>query len=90
MQQTAYEFLRRLRRPDEVRMLWMDCICLDQSNLEERAEQVKMMHLIYRRARSVLVWLGQESEDGALAMEFASRLDSSKYLNEHGWPNGRP
>lgn len=82
IRENAYDFLLRLRQPDIARFLWMDCICIDQSNLRERAEQVKIMHLIYRNARSVLIWLGLEGNHSALAMTFASRLDSNKYLEE--------
>ena len=87
IRENAYDFLRRLRLPDVARILWMDCVCIDQSNIEERAEQVKIMHLIYQNAKSVLVWLGLEREDSARAMTFASELDSERYLDEHAWPN---
>lgn len=38
--------------------LWIDAICINQSNDHERAQQVRMMADIYSSARSVLVHLG--------------------------------
>lgn len=41
--------------------LWIDQICIDQSNDEERSHQVKLMGDIYSRSDFVLVWLRDES-----------------------------
>lgn len=40
--------------------LWIDQICIDQNNLAERAEQVKIMSTVYERAEKVLVSLGKD------------------------------
>jgi hypothetical protein len=37
-------------------------ICIDQSNLSERTEQVMLMAAIYSSAKSVTVWLGEEDK----------------------------
>ena len=60
----------------------MDCICINQADADERAQQVKIMHEIYRRAKSVLVWLGEEAEDSAMAMEYTARLDAELCMKE--------
>ena len=54
--------LRRLRKRDQVRDLWIDQLCINQSDLEERSQQVSLMGQIYRQARNVLVWLGDFDE----------------------------
>ncbi|KAJ4374357.1 hypothetical protein N0V83_003098 [Neocucurbitaria cava] len=41
-----------------MKWLWIDAICIDQSNLEERASQVAMMKDIYSNASGVVIWLG--------------------------------
>jgi len=38
--------------------LWVDAICIDQSNKRERGEQVQVMDEIYRSAVAVSAWLG--------------------------------
>lgn len=50
--------LRRFRTSDENRYLWVDAICINQNDISERNEQVKMMQKIYQNASRVLVWLG--------------------------------
>jgi hypothetical protein len=43
--------LHRLRMPTIVRKLWIDALCIDQSNVAERNTQVKMMKRIYSLKR---------------------------------------
>ena len=40
--------------------IWIDAICIDQSNLIERSEQVALMQHIYAKAAAVLIWLGED------------------------------
>lgn len=50
--------LRYLRHESTERVLWIDAICIDQSNIEERNHQVPLMKAIYSKATAVQVWLG--------------------------------
>lgn len=50
--------LRRLRHRAEPKDLWIDAICINQSDLEERSQQVAYMGEIYNRAYRVIIWLG--------------------------------
>ncbi|KAM0426045.1 hypothetical protein ACHAPT_008676 [Fusarium lateritium] len=54
--------LRRIRREDSTRVVWADAICIDQSNLVERSQQVAAMGDIFRNAFRVLVWLGTDTD----------------------------
>ena len=40
--------------------VWVDALCIDQSDLEERSLQVNRMRAIYRKAAGVAIWLGRE------------------------------
>lgn len=40
------------------RDVWIDAICINQSDVEERNQQVRMMKDIYSQASHVLIWLG--------------------------------
>ncbi|KAM7212498.1 Heterokaryon incompatibility protein (HET) domain containing protein [Rhypophila decipiens] len=53
--------LLRLRRRNVDRRLWVDAVCIDQSQVEERNHQVKNMMAIFRSALRVVVFLGDES-----------------------------
>jgi hypothetical protein len=52
--------LGRLRQADNLLVLWIDAICIDQSNLKERSEQVSIMGEIFKRVDRVFIWLGEE------------------------------
>jgi hypothetical protein len=54
--------LRRFRATGW-QMLWADQICIDQSNLDERSQQVLLMKAIYEKALTVFVYLGEGSPD---------------------------
>ena len=61
--------LRYLRHGSEERVLWVDAVCIDQSNLVEKAQQVGLMTDIYSSSSVVLVWLGPPTEDSDIAMK---------------------
>jgi hypothetical protein len=60
-----HEFRRRMCASGAC--LWVDAICIDQLNIQERNHQVAQMRDIYSKAASVIVWLGESSNDDALA-----------------------
>lgn len=68
--------LRHLRYQDEPRTLWIDAICINQTDLEEQSKQVGRMGVIYKMAHRVVVWLGPESDDSKIACETISKLGS--------------
>lgn len=51
--------LKSLRHRSKNRHLWIDAICINQSNEQERSIQVRLMPEIYASAKSVIVWLGR-------------------------------
>ncbi|KAH7159529.1 heterokaryon incompatibility protein-domain-containing protein [Dactylonectria estremocensis] len=53
--------LVRLRQADEVRVLWVDAVCIDQSNDDEKSLQIALMRQIYSQATWVGLWLGEVS-----------------------------
>ncbi|GAB1195643.1 hypothetical protein APSETT444_004905 [Aspergillus pseudonomiae] len=50
--------LRQLRSGSEAVCLWVDAVCINQSDDEEKTEQVKMMGKIYAQSQEVVVYLG--------------------------------
>ena len=72
--------LRRLRLEGEERVLWVDAICIDQGNVQERNSQVRLMPIIYRQAKRVLAYLGETTSDSDLGMEFI--LEDSRWSSE--------
>lgn len=74
IKRNLYQALRYLRFPSQPRRLWVDAICIDQGNVSERSRQVAYMTKIYRRASTVLVWLGLKSPGIKQAFQLASEL----------------
>ena len=48
-----------LYKPEPQRPIWVDAICINQSDAEEKAVQIPLMHRIYSSAQTVLVWPGR-------------------------------
>ncbi|KAI1351005.1 heterokaryon incompatibility [Xylaria sp. FL0043] len=60
--QNLYDILHGLRHPDTIRTLWIDAICIDQSNVQERTHQVRLMRQIYSKAQKTIIWLHNNPE----------------------------
>ena len=72
--QNLDDALRSLRLPTQARRLWVDAVCIDQQNLDERNRQVRYMRLIYSRATRVIVWLGLKVPGLEKAMDLAETI----------------
>ncbi|KAJ3578017.1 hypothetical protein NPX13_g2549 [Xylaria arbuscula] len=59
--------LRAVRDTRKVRVLWVDAICINQDDIDEKNVQVGKMHLVFSRARRVLAWMGPSNPDVELA-----------------------
>lgn len=61
------------------RILWIDAICISQSDMNERTPQVQQMDAVYRGAKNVLVWLGRETNTSA---HLFNHLDEATVLTK--------
>ncbi|KAL8889084.1 MAG: hypothetical protein Q9215_003583 [Flavoplaca cf. flavocitrina] len=68
------EALRHLRQKRQSMVFWIDQICVDQTNLEERGNQVLRMPDIFTLAKGVVVWLGPKSDDSEVAIEILNKI----------------
>ncbi|KXT07664.1 hypothetical protein AC578_10172 [Pseudocercospora eumusae] len=69
---TLYEALKSLRKAAprireetpilDFQPIWVDAVCINQGNVEERNSQVSMMGRIYSKAWYVWIWLGESDE----------------------------
>ena len=69
--------LKGLRDRSQASLLWVDAVCIDQSNVIEKGVQVGMMGEIYKAGLRTLVWLGEENEDTNAAINTIRRIASS-------------
>jgi hypothetical protein len=66
--------------------LWIDALAINQSDLQERSEQVKLMKRIYQRATRVFAWLGPadyHTESAITLMKGLLNLDGTDRLRLH-------
>ncbi|OCL11348.1 heterokaryon incompatibility, partial [Glonium stellatum] len=50
--------LQTLRSEGEERISWVDAICINQDDIQERNSQVRLMPAVYHQATRVLAYLG--------------------------------
>lgn len=65
--------LQRIRLQGQL-YVWVDALCINQSNALERNSQVKQMATIYANASGVLVWLGEEDLTSKIALDFIPEI----------------
>jgi hypothetical protein len=74
--------LRQLRSRGYLR-IWIDALCINQSDNEERALQIRNMRQIYSQAMYVITWLGDDPDNIANAVKYL--LENERYI----WFPGR-
>ncbi|KAF2197354.1 hypothetical protein GQ43DRAFT_403245, partial [Delitschia confertaspora ATCC 74209] len=70
-----YEAMMTLRSSKEHIVIWIDSLCINQSDNEEKSWQVELMANIYKDASKVIAWLGPADESSDATMD---------YLNDFG------
>jgi hypothetical protein len=71
--------------------LWIDAICINQSDDTEKFVQISMMHSIYRQATQVWVWLGCDPEYGAEAISLLPKVAAvGKEVVSQAWKYEQP
>jgi hypothetical protein len=76
----AFEFPDRDRSSFRI---WVDALCINQQDLEERNQQVQAMRYLYPLADIVLAWICGEDEQVPLAFETIELLDDLFVNPEH-------
>jgi hypothetical protein len=80
------------RGGDGQEWLWVDSICINQDNSEERSWQVAEMGHIFGRAALVYIWLGPNSDDSDAVLRMAQRIGPDAHRAGvadlwFGWPS---
>jgi hypothetical protein len=57
-------------------IVWIDALCINQNDVEERGHQVNLMAQVYSLAEKVVIWLGEGCDETNEAFELVgSRAD---------------
>ncbi|RFU31484.1 hypothetical protein B7463_g4880, partial [Scytalidium lignicola] len=65
-----YSALSSLRHSSQSRTLWVDSICINQTDLEERSQQVLLMAKIFAQARRTIIYLGPSTPASTALFKF--------------------
>lgn len=76
-----YRALQHLRDNDHDVTLWVDALCINQNDREEKKKQVARMTHVYSHADNVLVWLGDGNTRTMRAMSFIDEVIQLNDLN---------
>ncbi|KAG7402416.1 Heterokaryon incompatibility protein 6, OR allele [Fusarium oxysporum f. sp. rapae] len=82
VRQNLWDALHYLRKHAPNINYWIDAICINQKDIPERNRQVRMMHHIYFRAQTVVVWLGKRYAEYEAALPDLQKLGYNKPANE--------
>jgi hypothetical protein len=76
---TVFEMLQNL---NPSRPCWVDSICINQQDTEEKVIQIPLMHRIYSRAALVVIWMGMPTMQSEKFMaEFPNLLENERRWN---------
>ncbi|KAK4634879.1 Heterokaryon incompatibility protein 6, OR allele [Fulvia fulva] len=89
--QNLFECLRRTRHGVGLLRIWIDAICINQTDDDEKTRQVANIAEVYANAERTIVWLDEHDRNGNDAEMFAllKCLSTADYLKhpraEHSW-----
>lgn len=58
--------------------LWVDALCINQADVEEKSHQITLMKDVYSKAEKTCVWLGPAADDSDLAMTTIGELYAAR------------
>lgn len=85
-----FDALYNLRQSTGDQILWVDALCINQTDPREKGHQVGQMRNTYEKAETVLVWLGIGSVEVEELMVSQVSIMTRKGLRTHKHIPARP
>lgn len=73
--------LSHLRDRFMERIIWIDAMCINQEDNDEKGQQVQSMAKIYAKASRVIVWLGEAAGDSDQVLEAIRKAAEEQNTN---------
>jgi hypothetical protein len=73
VQPNLRDALEAIRRPDQDLLIWVDAICLNQEDTQEKNHQVGQMGKIYEAAQSIYLWLGRSADGSESCFDYMNQ-----------------
>lgn len=88
VRQNLHAFLASARKKPHIcsEWLWIDALCIDQSNNSERSHQVQQMGQIFSHAVKVISWLGDDERIAQFILESTRPLSMDVVYPQHNRP----
>ncbi|KAI4920829.1 hypothetical protein J4E85_008944 [Alternaria conjuncta] len=82
---TALPYLARRGDGGQVRPIWIDAICINQADREEKMVQIREMNRVYKQTKKVWIWLGTTKHQDRIpdALRFLENLRDEKEGQQH-------
>ncbi|KAI4866753.1 heterokaryon incompatibility protein-domain-containing protein [Hypoxylon rubiginosum] len=85
-----FDLLQELSSPQEAYStyyFWIDALCVNQGNINERTSQVNLMDRVYTQGYGVFVWLGRANKYALRVKAIISQLARIYKDKMKGWQN---
>jgi hypothetical protein len=73
---SLFSVLKEIREKGDRPLLWVDAVCIDQENSDEKVTQIRLMRTIYSKAFDVVAWLGHEEHNSSQVIKTLCELRS--------------
>lgn len=74
--------LWQYRESGDSQLLWVDAVCINQNDLQEKTVQVRKMKTIYENAERVIIWIGEKNDDDVPGLELFKQLACVPIITE--------
>ncbi|KAH7157707.1 heterokaryon incompatibility protein-domain-containing protein [Dactylonectria estremocensis] len=89
----ALRAIRHSRVENGARNIWADGVCINQDDIDERIQQVRLMAEVYRSAKRVITYIGENTHDIDQGIMLANKLLAKSgdipADNDHAWASLR-
>jgi hypothetical protein len=72
--------LTKLRYKNKTRTLWIDSICIDQSNMHERSQQILLMRKVYSEGQHNIAYITQPSDGRRMEQNIQKGMEIMKKI----------
>jgi hypothetical protein len=80
------QIVRALREPYQDIVVWIDAVCINQKDADEKVSQLEIMRKIYEKAKEVVIWLRPPEQVSAANLLAASQWLEKMMNQDHEVP----
>ncbi|ORY14944.1 heterokaryon incompatibility protein-domain-containing protein [Clohesyomyces aquaticus] len=74
-------FLKSIRHEFSTQVFWIDALCINQQDVQEKGHQIRLMKRVYEGASQIVIWLGEPDQNTKPAFDYLKH----NYSEEEEW-----